>query len=165
MKKITKALGIALAVSLLFATGCAQDPNDSIKTVNNNTTQQEEDASSDKKDSGNQKDDDSTDKDDAKDDDAGSTDNSKTNGTKDSAGTGSGSDDDADSSNSEGDDSGSTGSGTKTLDGSLSSVNFAKNLVIGWNLGNTLDAPTETGWGMPKTTKAMIDAVKAAGFK
>lgn len=47
----------------------------------------------------------------------------------------------------------------------VSSVNFAKKLVIGWNLGNTLDAPTETGWGMPKTTKAMIDAVKAAGFK
>ena len=41
---------------------------------------------------------------------------------------------------------------------------------IGWNLGNTLDATggsglnTETSWGNPKTTKAMIDAVKAQGF-
>jgi endoglucanase len=47
----------------------------------------------------------------------------------------------------------------------LSSVEFAKELVIGWNLGNTLDAPTETGWGMPKTTQEMINAVKAAGFE
>jgi len=49
---------------------------------------------------------------------------------------------------------------------------------IGWNLGNTLDshgewidlytsaAPSdfETAWGNPVTTKAMIDAVKKAGF-
>ncbi|MCH5324152.1 MAG: cellulase family glycosylhydrolase [Eubacterium sp.] len=40
----------------------------------------------------------------------------------------------------------------------------------GWNLGNTLDATggsgvsSETSWGNPKTTKAMIDAVKAEGF-
>lgn len=58
----------------------------------------------------------------------------------------------------------------------VSSVQMAKNMVIGWNLGNTLDATdwnnaanaglnTETGWGMPKTTEAMIIAVKNAGFK
>jgi len=47
----------------------------------------------------------------------------------------------------------------------ISSVDFAKELTIGWNLGNSFDAPTETGWGMPTTTKAMIDAVAAAGFK
>lgn len=47
----------------------------------------------------------------------------------------------------------------------LSSVEFAKELVIGWNLGNTLDAPTETKWGMPETTQEMINAVKAAGFE
>lgn len=47
----------------------------------------------------------------------------------------------------------------------------AKELVydmkIGWNLGNTLDATTrdETGWGNPRTTQAMIDAVKKMGFK
>lgn len=47
----------------------------------------------------------------------------------------------------------------------------------GWNLGNTLDAcntaggnlnsgtGTETSWGMPETTKQMIQAVKAQGFK
>lgn len=58
----------------------------------------------------------------------------------------------------------------------LSSVELAANLTIGWNLGNTLDATdwqnkynaglgTETGWGMPRTTEDMITAVKAAGFK
>lgn len=65
----------------------------------------------------------------------------------------------------------------------VSSVQMAKNMVIGWNLGNTLDADgdwtdndgvfhsdlkgveTETGWGMPETTEAMITAVEAAGFK
>ncbi len=53
----------------------------------------------------------------------------------------------------------------------VSSVEFAENLVIGWNLGNTLDATatwtkdTETAWGMPKTTEAMIKAVHAAGFE
>ena len=43
---------------------------------------------------------------------------------------------------------------------------------VGWNLGNTMDATgntttplnDETNWGNPKTTKANIDAVKAAGF-
>ncbi|MBN2037377.1 MAG: cellulase family glycosylhydrolase [Chitinispirillaceae bacterium] len=46
----------------------------------------------------------------------------------------------------------------------------AKELVydmkIGWNLGNTLDAPDgETTWGNPMTTQAMMDAVKRMGFK
>jgi endoglucanase len=46
----------------------------------------------------------------------------------------------------------------------------AKQLVldmkIGWNLGNTMEAsPGETGWGNPVTTQAMIDALKAKGFK
>lgn len=41
---------------------------------------------------------------------------------------------------------------------------------IGWNLGNSLDATggqgitSETSWGNPKTTQAMIDAVSARGF-
>lgn len=42
----------------------------------------------------------------------------------------------------------------------------------GWNLGNTMDATGNTGdtladethWGNPRTTKAMVDAVKKAGF-
>jgi endoglucanase len=47
-------------------------------------------------------------------------------------------------------------------------------MKIGWNLGNTLDAygtPTtsdplssEMSWGNPKTTHAMIDKIKSAGF-
>ncbi|MCH5349936.1 MAG: cellulase family glycosylhydrolase [Oscillospiraceae bacterium] len=50
-------------------------------------------------------------------------------------------------------------------------------MTIGWNLGNTLDSwnndgskklkndvDYETCWGNPKTTKAMITAVKKAGF-
>ncbi len=58
------------------------------------------------------------------------------------------------------------------------SVDFVKNMGMGWNLGNTLDATaadstsdvtsstnTETYWGMPSTTEAMIKAVHVAGFK
>ncbi len=71
------------------------------------------------------------------------------------------------------------------------SVQMARNMAIGWNLGNTLDATkgfeqnagkvtatptgkdtdtttptdTETCWGMPKTTETMITAIKNAGFK
>jgi len=48
-------------------------------------------------------------------------------------------------------------------------------MTAGWNLGNSLDAygqkanfpyttSNETAWGNPKTTKALIDAVAAAGF-
>lgn len=47
----------------------------------------------------------------------------------------------------------------------LSSVEMAEAMTIGWNLGNTFDADDETSWGAPKTTKAMIEAVKAAGFE
>ncbi len=52
-------------------------------------------------------------------------------------------------------------------------MQFVANLGLGWNLGNTLDSTSdyasnaygfETAWGNPYTTKAMIDAVKAAGF-
>jgi endoglucanase len=40
----------------------------------------------------------------------------------------------------------------------------------GWNLGNQLEAningiPSETSWGNPTVTQALIDSVKAAGFK
>ncbi|WP_405577719.1 cellulase family glycosylhydrolase [Streptomyces sp. NBC_01092] len=35
----------------------------------------------------------------------------------------------------------------------------------GWNLGNTLDAiPDETSWGQPRTTKALLDKIRAQGF-
>jgi endoglucanase len=53
----------------------------------------------------------------------------------------------------------------------VSSMDLVKEITIGWNLGNTFDATgggntnnAETSWGNPKTTKEMIDAVKAAGF-
>lgn len=51
-----------------------------------------------------------------------------------------------------------------------STSDLVKQMRIGWNLGNTLDATggdgvnSETSWGNPKTTKAMIDDVKAGGF-
>lgn len=47
---------------------------------------------------------------------------------------------------------------------------LASKMKVGWNLGNSLEAcsatsANETMWGNPKTTKQLIDAVKAAGFK
>jgi endoglucanase len=49
--------------------------------------------------------------------------------------------------------------------GALSSVELAKEMVPGWNVGNSLDAiPTETSWGNPLITQGLIDSVKAAGF-
>lgn len=55
-------------------------------------------------------------------------------------------------------------------------ITFARQMGIGWNLGNTLEATGdwikststhdyETAWGNPVTTKAMIDGIKASGFK
>ncbi|MBP1663625.1 MAG: Cellulase, partial [Bacteroidetes bacterium] len=42
---------------------------------------------------------------------------------------------------------------------------LAKKMTLGWNLGNTLEAiGSETAWGNPKTSKTLIDAVKATGF-
>jgi endoglucanase len=52
----------------------------------------------------------------------------------------------------------------------IPSVDLVKEIKIGWNLGNTLDATagsglgSETSWGNPYTTKELIDAIKAAGF-
>jgi len=73
---------------------------------------------------------------------------------------------------------GSNNGGTDVPDADVtvgsSSVTMAKNMTIGWNLGNSLDATndgtnqgtgTETAWSMPATTQAMIDAVRAAGFR
>jgi endoglucanase len=62
----------------------------------------------------------------------------------------------------------------------LSSMELVRQMGAGWNLGNTLDAhwheaapwinnpspaQQETLWGNPVTTKAMIDKLKADGFK
>lgn len=52
----------------------------------------------------------------------------------------------------------------------IPSTELVKEIRIGWNLGNTLDATggsglsSETSWGNPKTDKAMIDAIKQGGF-
>lgn len=53
--------------------------------------------------------------------------------------------------------------------GDMTAVEVAEKLNIGWNLGNSFDAYSngtadETAWGNPKTTKELINAVKAAGF-
>jgi endoglucanase len=55
----------------------------------------------------------------------------------------------------------------------ITSMQLVADMKVGWDLGNTLDAysstatglNTETCWGNPKTTKSMIDALKAKGFK
>lgn len=46
---------------------------------------------------------------------------------------------------------------------------LAAQMKLGWNLGNSLEACSTTAageemWGNPKTTQAMIDMVKSAGF-
>lgn len=52
-------------------------------------------------------------------------------------------------------------------------ADIVKEMGQGWNLGNTLDATgatdsdplaNETAWGNPKASKALIDAVRKAGF-
>ncbi len=48
----------------------------------------------------------------------------------------------------------------------ITALQLTADMGTGWNLGNTLDAPCgETCWGNPVTTQAMIDEVKAQGFK
>lgn len=47
---------------------------------------------------------------------------------------------------------------------------LASKMKVGWNLGNSLESyvssasDQEVSWGNPRTTQAMIDSVKAAGF-
>lgn len=56
--------------------------------------------------------------------------------------------------------------------GFRSSAEIVKDIKVGWNLGNSLESyntdktglDTETGWGNPKTTEALIKFVKDAGF-
>jgi len=46
-----------------------------------------------------------------------------------------------------------------------SAQHVASKMIVGWNLGNTLESTGgETAWGNPKTTQTLIDGVKAAGF-
>ncbi len=58
---------------------------------------------------------------------------------------------------------------SEVLTAPVDSVQLCKDITIGWNLGNTLDATgsginSETSWGNPKATKELILAVKDAGF-
>src|ERR1700722_12346821 len=47
-----------------------------------------------------------------------------------------------------------------------SAMQFAAAMQPGWGLGNSLDAiPAETSWGNPPVTKALLDAVRAQGFR
>lgn len=46
----------------------------------------------------------------------------------------------------------------------INSIDLVKEIKVGWNIGNTLDAPSETAWGNPMISKALLDKVKAAGF-
>ncbi len=45
-----------------------------------------------------------------------------------------------------------------------SAKEMAEQMKIGWNLGNTFDAPHETAWGNPVTTAELFETVKDLGF-
>jgi endoglucanase len=52
----------------------------------------------------------------------------------------------------------------------LNAPQLVADMGAGWNLGNTLEAntngvPSETAWGNPVVTQALIDRVRASGFK
>lgn len=64
---------------------------------------------------------------------------------------------------------------TSSFEAKNSAQKIVNNMEFGWNLGNTLDAThwnnlqnagldTEKGWGQPKTTKEMIEGLKALGI-
>ncbi len=58
---------------------------------------------------------------------------------------------------------------TELADGTLTAMQMAENMQLGWNLGNSFDAYNkgvagETAWGNPKTTQELITSVKEAGF-
>lgn len=47
----------------------------------------------------------------------------------------------------------------------MTGLDFARELKLGWNLGNTFDAPEgEMSWGNPMTTKELLELVKELGF-
>jgi endoglucanase len=48
----------------------------------------------------------------------------------------------------------------------MTSLQLSKEMSPGWNLGNSLEAiGGETAWGNPMVTQALMNSVKAAGFK
>ena len=47
----------------------------------------------------------------------------------------------------------------------ITCVELAKEMVPGWNVGNSLEAiPGETAWGNPLISQTLMDSIKAAGF-
>lgn len=47
----------------------------------------------------------------------------------------------------------------------LKAMDIAKDIRIGWNIGNTLEVPgNETGWGNPKVNPNYVAGIKDAGF-
>ncbi|MBR1638502.1 MAG: glycoside hydrolase family 5 protein [Treponema sp.] len=153
IKKSGKILGAVLASLLLFNTSCDVFPQTSEKETN--TEQNTENNENNENKGG------ITDTQSGDDSDKKESENKKSEEESDDKK----SEEESDDKKSEEESDDSQDKDDKSLETSLSSIDFAKELIIGWNLGNTMDAPTETGWGMPETTKAMIDAVKAAGFK
>ncbi len=54
---------------------------------------------------------------------------------------------------------------TESAEFSKNSYNFTKQMTVGINIGNTLDAiGGETAWGCPKIEKGLIQSYKAKGF-
>ena len=53
----------------------------------------------------------------------------------------------------------------------MTASEFVRNITVGWNLGNTLDAAggdgldTETSWGNPKASKKLITTVKKSRLR
>jgi len=54
---------------------------------------------------------------------------------------------------------------------SITSVELSKEMIPGWNVGNSLEAingytklPDETAWGNPLISQQLMDSIKAAGF-
>ncbi|MCE6998333.1 glycoside hydrolase family 5 protein [Saccharothrix sp. S26] len=66
--------------------------------------------------------------------------------------------------------SGPTGQASAGATAQLNAAQIVADMGAGWNLGNQLEAnangyPSETAWGLPTVTQALIDRVKASGFK
>ena len=54
---------------------------------------------------------------------------------------------------------------SRAMEHDVDAQTWCKNIVVGWNLGNSLEAEgTETSWGNPATTADMIKAIKVEGF-
>ena len=54
---------------------------------------------------------------------------------------------------------------SRAMEHDVDAQTWCKNVVMGWNLGNSLEAEgTEISWGNPATTADMIKAIKGEGF-